>query len=94
MHAYLGRHRATRIESRPLSACLLASALVVIVASFLILAAPVVWRAMQATGETHPTLAGCAAITDSVGRLACYDQFEKDAMRPPAKGANALLASH
>jgi hypothetical protein len=69
-------------------------ALVVVVAGFLILAAPGAWRAVQATAEAHPTLASCAAITDSVGRLACYDQFEKDAMRPPAKGANALLASH
>ena len=94
MHAYIERARTARTESRPLSAGLLASALVIVVASLLLLAAPVAWRAMQGIGEAHPTLAGCAAITDSVGRLACYDRLEKEAMRPPAKGANALFASH
>ena len=93
MHAYLERDRTARLESRPLSACLLASALVVVVASLLLLAAPVAWRAMQGIGEA-PTLAQCAAMTDSTGRLACYDRLEKDAMRQPAKGANALFASH
>lgn len=93
MHATLERGRIARIERRPLSACLLASALVVLVTSSLVLAAPVAWRAMQGSAEA-PTLAQCAAITDNTGRLACYDQLEKDAMRPPAKGANALFASH
>ena len=94
MHASLERHRAARIESRPLSACLLASALVVVVASLLMLAAPVAWRAMQGIDDAHPTLAQCAAITGNADRLACYDSFPNDATRQPAKGANALYASH
>jgi hypothetical protein len=93
MRAYLDRERAA-FKDRPLSACLLASVLPLVFASFLLLTAPVVWRAMQGINVAHPTLAACAAIIGSVDRLACYDRFEKDAMRPPAKGANALFASH
>jgi hypothetical protein len=94
MRAYVERNPTAHVQRRPLSTYLLASVFPVVFACLLILAAPGAWRAMQAIGETHPTLASCAAITDSAGRLACYDQVEKDAMRPPAKGANALLASH
>ncbi len=88
------RNPAARFDRRPLSTCLLASVLPLVFASFLLLTAPVVWRALQDPGPTYPTLASCAAITDSTNRLACYDRFEKDALRAPAKGANALFASH
>lgn len=94
MNAYLERDRTARLESRPLSACLLASALVVVIASLLMLAVPTIWPALETASEAPPTLAQCAAMTVNADRLACYDRFEKDAMRPPAKGANALFASH
>jgi len=94
MRAYVERNPTARFDRRPLSTCLLASVLPLVFASFLLLTAPLVWRALQDAGTTSLTLASCAAITDNANRLACYDRFERDAMRPPAKGANALFASH
>ena len=94
MQAYLERRPTARLDRRPLSTCLLASVLPLVFASFLLLAAPVIWRAIQGAEEAHPTLAACATIADNANRLACYDRVEKDAMRPPAKGANALSALH
>jgi hypothetical protein len=81
-----------RLGHRPLSACLLASALALVVASGLLLVAPAAWSALTSTEPS--TLARCASLSGEPERLACYDRVEKDALRPPARGATAIFRTH
>jgi hypothetical protein len=54
--------------------------------------APIAWNALSqtsvATRATDPRR--CALIKNDRDRLACFDDYAKEPMRPPAKGAFAL----
>lgn len=70
------------------SAMLIAVLLISIVAAVRALA-PVAWdalsRALGAERVTNPRQ--CALINTGRDRLACFDDYVKEMMRPPAKGA-------
>jgi len=74
---------------------LLAASLAVVAACGLTVAAPVMWHAVSPIFETQSiNLAGCAVIPANSQRLACYDEFGREAPQAPAKGALAPLNEH
>jgi predicted PurR-regulated permease PerM len=75
---------------RPLSATLLACALIVVAAACVAMLTPIVWTAGKMALEVQPsTVAQCEMIAAPADRLACFDRLGKQALEPPAKGALA-----
>jgi hypothetical protein len=91
--------RGTRADRRSLLAdgvkALLIAALVISTVTAVRALAPVAWNALAqtsvATRETDPRQ--CALIKNDRDRLACFDHYVEQLMRPPAKGAFAPPAA-
>jgi hypothetical protein len=87
--------RATRADRRSLLAdgvkALLIAAVVISTVTAVRALAPVAWSALSqtsvATRGTNPRQ--CALIKNDRDRLACFDDYAQQLMRPPAKGAFA-----
>jgi len=91
MRTHFHTERPPRIESRPLSAYLLATALAPVAIAGLIHLTTMDWSGLQKVAWTQPAPAQCVMISDAAQRLACYDTAE--ASPAPAKGAIAPLAT-
>lgn len=81
----LGRHLESR---KPMNTALLTGAIAVIVAAGILFVASFA-RTFIADGSQQDSLVQCALITTDAERLACYDVLGRQALRPPAKSANA-----
>lgn len=76
---------------KPMNNLVLAGAVTVVIIAATVFVASFA-ETFIAAGPQQEALAQCAAVTADAERLACYDALGKQALRAPAKGANAPVA--